>query len=124
MPTFAVQVNAAEPSHATDVVRAYVRNGATVETWVAVLTLGQVQPGGAGFPGNGYVGIACLFVPDGSRLVLLDRSPVDPRAAVAKTLYLGGAPTKPVDIWLDVLTDGTVRTGTGPPGWWTSDPPC
>lgn len=126
VPTFDVRVNPAEPpaSLAAGVVRVYVRNEAPVETWIAVITLGRVQPGGVGFPGIGYIGIACLSVPDGSRLVLLDRSAVDLGATAVKTLHVGGAPAEPGGLWLDVLPDGTTQTGPGRPGWWTSDPPC
>ena len=109
---------------AAGMVRMYVRNAASAEAWIAVVALGQVQPGGAGFPGNGYIGIACLSVPDGSRLVLLDRSPVDARAEPVKTLLVGRTAAEPVSLWLEVLADGTAQTGTGQPSWWTSDSPC
>jgi hypothetical protein len=109
---------------APGMVREYVRNGASAEAWVAVLRQGRVQPGGAGFPGGTYIGVACLSVPDGSLLVLLDRSPVDARAAPVKTLFVGQKSAEPVSLWLDVLADGTPRTGTGRPYWWTSDSPC
>jgi hypothetical protein len=126
VPTFEVRVSPVEPrvSQVAGVVRVYVRNGAPVEAWVAVITLGQVQPGGAGFPGSGYVGIACLSVPDGSRLVLLNHSPVDPGAIAVKTLHVGGAPADPDGLWVDVLPDGSVQTGLGQPDWWSGDSPC
>jgi hypothetical protein len=109
---------------APGMVREYVRNGASAEAWVAVIAGGQVQPGGAGFPGSGYIGVVCLSVPEGSRLVLLDRSPVDARAAPVKTLLVGRTAAEPVSLWLEVLADGTAQTGTGRPSWWTSDSPC
>jgi hypothetical protein len=109
---------------AAGMVREYVRNGAAAEAWVAVIAGGHVQPGGAGFPGSGYIGVACLSVPEGSRLVLLDRSPIGAGAAPVKTLFVGQAPPKAVSLWLDVLADGTAQTGTGRPDWWTSDSPC
>lgn len=126
VPTFNVVVGSAKPpsSQVAGTVRVYVRNGASADAWLAVLASGQIQPGGAGFPGGGYVGIACLLVPDGARLVLLDRSAVDPRATPVKTLHVGGTSPEPVSLWLDVRPNGITDTGTGRPEWWTSDSPC
>ncbi|NJD27991.1 MAG: hypothetical protein FIA92_06795 [Chloroflexi bacterium] len=125
VPTFEVDAGPATPGagQAAGVVRVYVRNRASAEIWLAVLTRAQLQPGGAGFPGSGYVGVACLSVPGGSRLVLLDRSPVNDGATAVLNLHVGGTSEDPVILWLDAAADGEVHTGTGRPEWWTSDPP-
>jgi hypothetical protein len=99
-------------------VTTYVRNRASAEAWLVVLTQGQIQPGGAGFPGGGYIGEACLAVPEGSQLVLLDRSPVDVRAAPVRVIHVGGTTDERVILWMDVSPDGIVGTGAGIPGWW------
>lgn len=126
VPTFNVVVGPAEPSpgQAAGTVRVYVRNGATADAWIAVRASGLIQPGAAGFPGSGYVGIACFPVSDGARLVLLDRSAVDPQATPVKLLHIGRTSLEPVSLWLDVHANGTADTGTGLPDWWPGDSPC
>lgn len=125
VPTFRVDVGPVDPraTQSPGVVRAYVRNGGTVEAWVVVITLGVIQPGGSGFPGDGYIGVGCMAVPDGSRLVLLDRSPTDAAAKATRTLYVGSATQEPASLWIDVARDGAIQVGTGMPGWWQGDPP-
>ena len=125
VPTFRVVVGPVSPgaTQPPGGVRAYVRNGGTVETWVVVLTLGVIQPGGGGFPGNGYIGVGCMDVPNASKLVLLDRSPTDAAATATRTLYVGSATQEPASLWIDVARDGAVQVGGGMPGWWQGDPP-
>ncbi len=125
VPTFRVDVAPVQPGHTASqgVVHVYVRNGASVDVWIAVVTLGQVQPGGAGFPGSGYIGIACLQVPEGSQLVILDRPPGELGASARRILKIGGT-SSPDDFWVDVAPNGLLQTGTGTPGWWADEPPC
>jgi hypothetical protein len=94
-----------------------------VDVWIAVLTLGQVQPGGAGFPGGGYIGVACLRAPEGSQLVVLDRPPGELGASARRILKVGGT-SSPDHFWVDVASNGLLQTGTEIPGWCADEPPC
>jgi hypothetical protein len=125
IPTFPAKVSAGDPSATPGegVVLAYVRNGGPSEAWIAVMGNGQIPLGGAGFPAAGYVGVWCDPVPLGSRLVLLDRSPVNPGALPRLTVYVAGSSTGPVSRWLDLGADGTATIGSGVPEWWSGGPP-
>jgi hypothetical protein len=89
------------------------------------VTGGVILPGGGGFPANGYIGVWCGQVPPGSRLVLLDRSPVDERAAPKQTIHLGAPIAGAISRFLDVGADGVALVGSGVPAWWSNGaPPC
>jgi hypothetical protein len=125
VPTIPVEVGAGDPNATPreGIVLAYVRNRGAADVWIAVIHEGQVQPGGGGFPGAGYIGVWCDPVPVGSRLVSLDKSPTNVAVAPHLVIYVGGTVTGTVSRWLDIAKDGSATIGNGVPSWWTGGPP-
>jgi hypothetical protein len=125
VPTFEIVVRPIDPAATPGdgKVIVYVRNGGSTEAWLAVLTAGEVQLGGAGFPADGYIGVWCGTVPLGSRVVIMDRSPVDPNATPIQTIQLGSSAKESTSRSIDVTSDGEITVKSGIPDWWTSGPP-
>ncbi len=123
VPTFEAHAGPLDPNTAptAGVVVAYVRNGSSTEVPVAVVTNGQIENGAGGFT-PGSVAVWCGPVLPGSRLVLLDRSPIDPAASPKQTIYVGVPTTGSVSLSIDVSPGGVATVGSGVPTWWTSEP--
>ncbi len=100
----------------------YVRNDTPNQAWVTVQIGGQPW-NSTGFWGQN-TGVGCYAMPAGSRLVLLDRSPTEPGASVVHAIYVRGQEAEPPSLWLTIDKDGSVRQGTGVPGWWGAPQPC
>lgn len=97
-----------------------VRNASPGMTWFAVLPETD-PPQSVGF--DAMTGVACLSFPPGSRLSMLDRSPVDPAARELQTIAVAGGDGT-TTAWVDIGADRHLTTGTGTPGWWTDPDPC
>lgn len=125
VPTFEVHAGPGQPNATPGAgqVLAYVRNRSSAAAWMAVVTGDAIVPGGAGFEADGYIGVWCGAVPPGSRLVLLDRSPVDRAARPKQTIYIGASMTDVAGVSVDVSPEGVASVGRGLPGWWMGGPP-
>jgi hypothetical protein len=125
VPTFEAHAGPLDPNSTpmAGTVFAYVRNRSHLDAYVAVVADGHVQNGATGFLPDGNIGVSCGPVPPGSRLVLLDRSPIDPAARPKQTIYVGVPLTGSVSLSIDVSPDDVATVGNGIPDWWTSGPP-
>jgi hypothetical protein len=92
----------------------YVRNGVAQMAWFAVLSGGKLI-GGQGYNG---LGVGCIDVAVGDRLVLLDRAPQESGAVTIQTIYARPGVGDPPTLWVDIAADGIVGHGDGTPAWW------
>jgi hypothetical protein len=124
VPTFAVEVGPSGNSNAgaSGNVVLYVRNDSAAQAWVVVQIGGQPWDSGGYWGGN--LGVGCYSMPQGSRLVLLDRSPQEEGSTVVRPIYVRGDEAAPPSLWISIAADGAVQQGTGVPGWWGDPQSC
>lgn len=98
----------------------YVRNGTATDRWFVV----QPEPDpplAQGFPPG--IGVSCMILAAGARIVMIDRPPQVPGALVLRILYADAdAPSRVISI--DIAGDGTVTEMAGTPHWWTEPAPA
>lgn len=123
VPKISVVVGPAtqHPSDGSKVV-IYVRNDSPTMIWNAVFVGGTITDSG-GFWGQD-MGAGCYAMPAGSKLVLLDRSPTDPNAAVVRVLYTRGSEPRAPQLWIAANSTGMITQGVGVPPWWGSPIGC
>jgi hypothetical protein len=116
--TIAVQVapSTASSDGRSSSLTLYVRNPAASTAWFAIA---GTAVGATGFNG---IGVGCIDVDPGGRLVLLDRAPQDADARVLRVLIQTTQANETPTLWVDIALDGAVSQGTGVPPWWVGDP--
>lgn len=98
----------------------YVRNQGAADAWLAVWPQPD-PPTAQGYPTG--MGVGCISVPVEAEIVMVDRPPQRPGAAIVRVIdhidrRAGGRRV----LWVDVAADGSVTKGDDVPAWW-SDPP-
>jgi hypothetical protein len=100
----------------------YVRNDSPSEVYRATLAEGRITDSG-GYGGED-MGVGCFSMPEGSRLVLLDRKYTEPGASVLREIYTRGPEPEAPSLWIAIGDDGTITQGTGVPEWWGPPQSC
>ncbi len=92
----------------------FVRTALASGTWFAVLPTPS-EPQEVGFD---ETGVACLQMPAGTHLAMLDRSPATDGFREVRTIVGAGESVGPVTRWVDIASDGAITSGDGTPAWW------
>jgi hypothetical protein len=99
----------------------YVRNQQLAVKWIATLRSGEVED--AQSYGSG-LGVGCLAVEPGMRLVVLSGPPQEAGSRSVQSLLTVGSGTTPT-VWLDFGETAAAASGQGKPSWWPNDgQPC
>ncbi len=96
----------------------YVRSAIGGTTWLSVLD-GTSLVDGQGY--NIGLGVGCIDMAIGQRIVLLDRPPQDPGARILQTVFLRDDESQPSAISVDIDASGSAAQGVGKPDWWQGD---
>lgn len=125
VPTFQTSVGpSAAASETPGVLTLYVRSAMTSTEWFAIIPEGEAVSahamGAGGF--NTGLGVGCFDRALGDRLVLLDRAPQDPGAAIVRVIFTRQAADEAPVLWADIGVSGAVSEGLGVPAWWPGGP--
>jgi hypothetical protein len=121
VPGFPVEVgpSAAAPVGEPTALTLYVRSAGGPTAWFAVQGAGSLL-GAQGY--NGGIGVGCIDILPGGRLVMLDRAPQDASVQPLRTIYTRPDAGDLPSLWVDIDADGAVSQGDGVPPWWQGDP--
>jgi len=101
-------------------VAVYVRVGASDRVWIASVSSDGVITTVMSFDAG--MGVACMSLPDGGRVAVLDGDPDvgSRRERAVLNVDSGGDATS--DVWVDVASSTAISNGAGVPSWWPSGP--